>query len=77
MKEGGMKSLFILKLESFEGSDTFVRCGDDDQDFLYCIVATDNRGNAEIIDSGYRSFEEAALAWPDASNPNTVSKPIK
>lgn len=55
----------ILKLESFEGRDTYLRCGNDVQDCLYCIVLVTAKG-ASVVDSGYRSYEEAAEAWPDA-----------
>jgi len=60
-----MKSRYILRLDSFEGRDTFLRCGSDDDEFLYCIVLLDDSGKAEVVDSGYRSFEEAAAAWPE------------
>ena len=56
----------IVKLESYEGDDTFVRCGDDRQDFLFTVVAIEDSGAAEIVDGGYRSFEEALESWPDA-----------
>jgi hypothetical protein len=63
-----MERKFIVKLESFEGRDTYVRCGDDRQDFLYCIISVGDDGSAEIVDNSYRSFGEAATAWPDAAN---------
>lgn len=53
------------KNREYEGKDTFVRCGSDQQDFLFAVVAIDD-GNAVIIDSGYRSLQEAADAWPEA-----------
>lgn len=58
---------FILKIESFEGEDTHIRCGDalGLNDFLYCVVVTKADGQAEIIDSGYRSEEEVRKAWPE------------
>jgi hypothetical protein len=56
---------FLMKLESYEGEDTFVRCGDETQDYIYCIVSIDDDGDAEIIDSGYRSRQEAISAWGD------------
>ncbi len=62
-----MERRFILRVESFEGSDTYVRCGDDHQDYLFCVVSVDDDGYAEIMDSGYRSFDEAAKAWPEAA----------
>ena len=54
---------FVLKLETFEGKDTFVHCGDHQQNFLFCIVVTNPDGTATIVDSGYRSEEEARAAW--------------
>jgi hypothetical protein len=33
-----MERQFIVKIESFEGKDTYVRCGDDQQDYLFCVV---------------------------------------
>jgi hypothetical protein len=62
-----MERTFIVKIESFEGDDTYVRCGDDRQNYLFCVVSVDPNGHAEIVDSGYRSFSEAAEAWPDAA----------
>lgn len=63
-----MDRQFIVKIESFEGNrDTYIRCGDDRQDYLYCIVTIDDDGSAEIVDNGYRSFHEAAEAWPEAT----------
>lgn len=56
----------IVKLESFEGRDTFLRCGDDRRDYLFTVVAVARDGTAEVIDSGYRTFTEAADAWPEA-----------
>lgn len=58
-----MSRLFILKLESFEGDDVYLRCGDEKQDFLYCVVEMDDE-SLEIVDSGYRSEAEARAAWP-------------
>ena len=56
----------IVKLESFEGRDTFLHCGDDTRDYLYTIVAVDEDGTADVVDSGYRTFAEAVEAWPEA-----------
>ena len=56
---------YILRLESFDGKDTYVHCGDRQQDFLFCVVATHPDGTATVIDSGYRSEEEARTAWSD------------
>ncbi len=68
--------LFVLKLESYEGEDTFLRCGDEQQDFLYSIVAIDDDGTAQIVDSSYRSLAEAVEAWPQA-RPRTMMLPGK
>lgn len=57
---------FILKLESYDGDDTFLNCGDTSQDFLYCIVVLTKEDALEIVDNGYRSVREALAAWPDA-----------
>lgn len=61
------REYFILKIESFEGEDTHLRCGDDAemQDYLFCVVATNTDGTAEIVDSGYRSQTEARDAWKE------------
>ncbi|KAF0244569.1 MAG: hypothetical protein FD180_2387 [Planctomycetota bacterium] len=58
---------FVVKLESYEGKDTHLRCGDDDetQDYLFCVVVTKSDGTAEIVDTGYRSEDELRKAWPE------------
>ena len=56
----------ILLIESFDGDDTHLHCGDDQQDYLFCVVVQDEGGRLEIVDSGYRSLAEATEAWPDA-----------
>lgn len=61
-----MAQHFIIKIESFEGRDTYIRCGSEDQDYLFAVVAVDESGNTEIVDSGYRSLDEVARAWPEA-----------
>lgn len=62
----GQQQHFIVKIESFDGRDTFVHCGNDEQDYLFAVVSVDADGRAEVVDSAYRSFEEAAAAWPEA-----------
>lgn len=57
-----MSRNFIVKIESFDGRDTFLHCGNDEQDFLYAVVNVDEMGRAEVVDSAYRSYEEAAEA---------------
>jgi len=63
-----MKYNYIVKIESFVGKDTHLDCGNDRQDYLFCIVGIDDTGDAEILDNGYRSLAEAAKAWPEALN---------
>ena len=63
-----MGSKYIVKIESYEGDDTFLNCGDDTQDFLFCVVSGEADGHAEIIDNGYRTYEEASKAWPQTSS---------
>lgn len=65
-------SCHIVLLDSYEGDDSFVRCGDSMQEYLYCIVSVASSGAAEIVDNGYRTIEEAVQAWPRAIKP-TVS----
>jgi hypothetical protein len=69
---------FILRIDSFEGRDTHISCGDDRRDYLYIVGSLDEQGNAEVMDCGYRNFEEAAQAWPEArpasEPPDTTGK---
>jgi len=60
------KMRFIVRIESYEGRDTFLRCGDDDQDFLFAIAVVAD-GYLTIVDNGYRTQKEALDAWPEAS----------
>lgn len=60
------RRLWVLRIDSYEASDTFLHCGNETQNYLYAIVATDERGQAEIVDSSYRTMEEALEAWPEA-----------
>ena len=57
----------IVKIESYEGEDTFLRCGDERQNHLFAVVAIDADGTAEIVDSSYRTMGEALQAWPEAA----------
>lgn len=63
----GRRTHFILRIESYEGENSHIRCGDDAgaQDFLYCVVVTKLDGTAEIVDSGYRSEAELRQAWTE------------
>jgi disulfide oxidoreductase YuzD len=61
-----VKKYYILKIESYDGQDTSIICGINNQDYLFAIVVIDDEGNAEIVDNGYRSRDEAELAWPEA-----------
>lgn len=56
---------FILKIESAEGRDTFIRCGNESQDYLFAIASVSKDGVAEIVDNGYRTEHEARAAWSD------------
>lgn len=57
---------FIVKIESFDGG-TFLHCGNDEQAYLFAVVSVGAVGSAEIVDSAYRSYDEAAAAWPEAA----------
>lgn len=63
-----MPHYYIVKIESFEGRDVHLCCGDDHQDYLFCVIRADGVGCAEIVDNGYRSLDEAAAAWPQAAS---------
>jgi hypothetical protein len=65
---------FVIRIESYEGGDTFLRCGNGDQDFLFAIAAVTGTGGLEIMDYGYRTADEAIKAWPDAK-PVFVEQP--
>lgn len=65
-KQARDATLAIVRIESFEGRDTHLHCGNDEQDFLFCVVRIDSDGSAGIVDNGYRSHAEAAEAWPEA-----------
>ena len=70
VREGGALAkadrYFILRIDSYEGRDTHICCGDDERDFVYVVGSLDANGNADIVDCCYRSLEEAAQAWPEA-----------
>jgi hypothetical protein len=61
-----MRRIYIMMIESHEGEDTFLRCGSESQDYLFCVLSVDDEGHAEIVDNGYRSYDEALKAWPEA-----------
>ena len=67
----------VVKLESYDGKDTHLHCGDDHQDYLFCVLNVDAQGNAEVVDNGYRSYSEAVDAWPEAraSRPTQANPP--
>jgi hypothetical protein len=46
----------------------------DDEAHLYAVVSIDQFNQAEIVDCGYESFEEAAAAWPQAKPIRTDSQ---
>lgn len=66
---------FIVRIESYEGRDTHISCGDDQHDYLYVVGCLDAEGNAEIVDCGYRTFDEAAQAWPEARPTRLTHEP--
>lgn len=57
----------VVRIESYEGEDTSLRCGSDQQNYLYAVVAVDPDGTAEIVDSSYTTLAEAIEAWPNAA----------
>jgi len=65
--------LVVVKIESYEGDDTYMRCGDERQNYLYAIVSIDSDGNAEIIDSSYRTLEEAVKTWPEVAPRQSIT----
>ena len=73
MQSSQKPQFVVVKLEGFEGSDTFLRCGDDTRDYLFAVVAIEPDGSAEVVDSAYRTFEEAIEAWPEA-RPRVVGR---
>ena len=58
---------FVIKIESYEGTDTFLHRGDDTQDFLFAIAVLVD-GSLTIVDNGYRTQTEALEAWPEANS---------
>ena len=71
-----MNRHFILRIESYDGRDTHIWCGDDERDFIYVVGCLDEYGHAEVVDCGYRSLEEAAQAGPEAlPRPTPSTKP--
>ena len=63
-----------MKLESYDGDTTFIRCGDEQQDYMFIVVHLDADGSADIVDCGYRSYQEAAEAWPEAAPVKSAPK---
>lgn len=63
----GQQQHFIVMIESFDGRDSFLHCGNDEQDHLFAVVSVNADGRAQVVDSAYRSYEEAAAAWPEAA----------
>lgn len=64
--KNGSSNCFLLKIESFDGDDTFLHCGDGSQDYLICVVKLTEAGELAIVDGGYRSEAEALKSWPGA-----------
>lgn len=71
---GREKNYFVLKLEGYEGEDTFLRCGDEKQNHLFSVVVLTKDGRLSIADNGYRTPEEACAAWPEAITPPEAIK---
>jgi len=67
-----MTKYAVLRIDSYEGDDTHIRCGNGQQDFLYAVVRIEDSGVIEIIDGGYLSFAEAVNAWPNAAGKDQV-----
>ena len=77
MKKNEQLTYVIIKIESYVGEETYLSCGrvedyrlpfdemDDDAN-LYAVVTIDRFNQAEIVDCGYTSFEEAVEHWPQA-----------
>lgn len=65
---------YILKIDSYEGDTTerFQYSRSRPTKKLYAIIlipdrgGAENPGKAEIIDDGYRSYDEAKEAWKEA-----------
>lgn len=73
-----MKKYFILQITSYAGGDTARdqsggetaehsdRLSTYPGDTLYAVIVVEG-DHAEIVDDGYRSYEEAKTTWPNAS----------
>lgn len=60
-----MQRLYVVMIESYDGDDTYLHCGNESQNHLFCVVRVDTEGQAEIIDNGYLTYKEALEAWPE------------
>lgn len=71
------RTYVIIKIESYQGEETYLSCGrvedyrspfdEIDKDaHLYAVVAIDQFKQAEVVDCGYTSFEDALEHWPEA-----------
>jgi len=60
-----VKKYFVVKINSYDGADTYLSCGSENQDFVFAVIALEDDGGAWIVDNGYRSRAEAELAWPE------------
>ena len=67
MKRGNAARYYIVALATFEGEDT--ACYLLGVDPMWIVIAARPTAGAGIIDSGYRSLEEAQEAWPEAVAP--------
>jgi len=53
----------IVRIDSYEGEDTFLRCGSATQDHLFAVIRIEENGAATLVDNGYRTHDEARVAW--------------
>ncbi len=60
-----MSRYFLLKLESYDGKDTFLSCGNDSQTHLFAVACLSEGDDLRIVDNGYRTEGEAKAAWPE------------
>lgn len=58
-----MRKVIIAKLEAYMGADTVLSLNGDDAMYIIVDVRT-----GVVLDYGYRTFQEALGAWPEAEN---------
>ena len=85
MKKKEQFTYAIIKIESYTGEETYLSCGRvedfrlpfdelDDEAHLYAVVSIDQFNQAEIVDCGYTTFDEAVEHWPQAKPMRTDSQ---